>query len=170
MTKPIQRLALILLAAMTIGCDQGTKYFATVHLIDKPMQSFFADIFRLVYAQNTGGFLSLGAHWPETVRTALFTVGTGGVLMLFLILMLRFQWRFWQLAGLTFFVAGGASNWVDRALRGSVVDFMNLGIGSLRTGIFNIADAAILLGIALWLIPGFGGKPKIPPHPEPSPF
>jgi signal peptidase II len=56
-----------------------------------------------------------------------------------------------RLAALVLFVAGGASNWVDRALRGNVVDFLNVGIGPLRTGIFNVADMAIMLGIALWL-------------------
>jgi signal peptidase II len=37
-------------------------------------------------------------------------------------------------------------------LRGSVVDFLNVGIGSLRTGIFNVADMAIMLGVALLLL------------------
>jgi signal peptidase II len=34
---------------------------------------------------------------------------------------------------------------------GSVVDFMNVGVGSFRTGIFNVADVAILAGIGLLL-------------------
>jgi signal peptidase II len=46
-------------------------------------------------------------------------------------------------------VAGGASNWIDRAVRGSVVDFMNVGIGPVRTGVFNVADVAIMLGAVL---------------------
>ena len=41
-------------------------------------------------------------------------------------------------------LGGGLSNMWDRILHsGFVVDFMNLGIGSLRTGIFNVADMAI---------------------------
>ena len=35
---------------------------------------------------------------------------------------------------------------------GSVVDFINVGIGSLRTGIFNIADVAIMGGAILFFI------------------
>ncbi|HXW60355.1 MAG TPA: signal peptidase II [Myxococcota bacterium] len=35
---------------------------------------------------------------------------------------------------------------MDRILQGSVTDFINVGIGPVRTGIFNIADVAILLG------------------------
>jgi signal peptidase II len=58
----------------------------------------------------------------------------------------------YRLAALTFFVAGGASNWLDRALRGSVVDFLNVGIGPIRTGVFNVADMAIMLGLTLFVV------------------
>ncbi len=34
---------------------------------------------------------------------------------------------------------------------GSVIDFLNIGIGPVRTGIFNVADVAIMVGIALLL-------------------
>jgi signal peptidase II len=30
-----------------------------------------------------------------------------------------------------------------------VIDFLNVGVGPLRTGIFNVADVAITLGVAL---------------------
>jgi lipoprotein signal peptidase len=34
----------------------------------------------------------------------------------------------------------------------AVVDFISVGVGSLRTGIFNVADLAIVLGFALVVI------------------
>jgi signal peptidase II len=73
-------LRVVLLAvvmASTIGCDRVTKHMATALLADKPTQAFFADSVRLVYAENTGGFLSLGAELPPAVRTTLFTLMTG---------------------------------------------------------------------------------------------
>ena len=43
-----------------------------------------------------------------------------------------------EVAGYSLIASGGFSNWVDRArFDGSVVDFMNMGLGSLRTGVFN---------------------------------
>jgi signal peptidase II len=46
--------------------------------------------------------------------------------------------------------AGGLGNLWDRlATGGWVVDFMNLGVGPLRTGIFNVADVALMAGVAL---------------------
>jgi signal peptidase II len=151
----MHRAVLVIITGMTIGCDQGTKYIAAAVLADRPAQSFFADIFRLLYVENTGGFLGLGATLPSPLRTALFTVVTGGVLALFAVGLFRSKWSPWRMAGLTLFVAGGASNWIDRVLRGSVVDFMNIGIGWMRTGIFNVADVAIMAGIALFLLPEF---------------
>jgi signal peptidase II len=49
-------------------------------------------------------------------------------------------------------VGGGVSNLIDRVRYGGyVVDFLNVGIGPLRTGIFNVADMAIMAGVVLWL-------------------
>jgi signal peptidase II len=53
--------------------------------------------------------------------------------------------------GLALYLAGGASNLVDRVVRGSVIDFMNVGVGPLRTGIFNVADVAILAGVGIFV-------------------
>jgi signal peptidase II len=47
---------------------------------------------------------------------------------------------------------------------GAVTDFMNLGIGSLRTGIFNVADLAIVAGIALLLV---RSRPLVQSLPQP---
>jgi signal peptidase II len=63
-----------------------------------------------------------------------------------------FRWTGWPLVGLSLFVAGGASNWADRVVRGHVIDFINVGYGPLRTGIFNVADVAIMLGVGIVVI------------------
>jgi signal peptidase II len=55
-------------------------------------------------------------------------------------------------AAFALFIAGGASNWFDRVNDGRVVDFMNVGVGWLRTGIFNVADVAIMLGAAIFML------------------
>ena len=44
-------------------------------------------------------------------------------------------------------------------MEGHVVDFMNMGIGQLRTGIFNVADMAIMAGLFM-LLPSAIQKPK----------
>ncbi len=150
--KARARLGLLAIAAATVGCDRVTKHIATRVLEGVPTRSYFGDTVRLGYAENVGGFLSLGAGLPDGARTAVFTVATGLVLVALVVMAIRGRWSGLRLAALALFVAGGASNWIDRVLRGSVVDFLNVGIGSLRTGIFNVADMAIMLGVALLLL------------------
>jgi signal peptidase II len=59
----------------------------------------------------------------------------------------------WGIGALALIAGGGASNLLDRLLdAGRVTDFLNVGIGPLRTGIFNIADMAILGGAILLLL------------------
>jgi signal peptidase II len=148
----------------TIGCDRVTKHAATTFLSGLPSRSYLGDTVRLAYVENTGGFLSLGAELPSAVRTALFTVGTGLLLCMLVFIAIRHKWDRVSTLGLALFVAGGASNWIDRVTRGSVVDFLNVGVGPVRTGVFNLADVAIMLGAAMIAIATFGSR-QAAPHP-----
>jgi signal peptidase II len=145
------RAVLLVAVLATIGCDRVTKHIATTALAGEPERSYLAGTIRLEYVENTGGFLSLGASLPSSARRALLTIGTGVVLVALFGAAVRLRWRGWLLIGTSLVLAGGASNWVDRLVRGSVVDFLNVGVGSLRTGIFNVADMAIMVGVAVLL-------------------
>jgi signal peptidase II len=70
------------------------------------------------------------------------------------VLAIRQKWGRLPTLGVTLFVAGGASNWIDRVARGSVVDFLNVGVGPVRTGVFNVADIAIMLGAGVVVLAG----------------
>jgi signal peptidase II len=50
------------------------------------------------------------------------------------------------------FILGGAvGNYVDRLINGSVVDFIDVGLGATRWPAFNAADSFIVVGI-IWLM------------------
>jgi signal peptidase II len=145
-------LVLVTAALVTIGCDRMTKHAAAALLAGEPGRSYMADTVRLDYAENAGGFLSVGTGLPRPARTAIFTIGTGLALVGIVIVALRRRVDGWAAFGLVLFVAGGASNWIDRVLHGRVVDFLNVGVGPIRTGIFNVADVAITVGAAILAI------------------
>ena len=149
------RFVLVLAVLGTIGCDRVTKHVAAGALAGVPGRSYLGDTIRLGYVENRGGFLSVGASLPPAVRTLVFTVGNGLMLAILLVAAIRQSWRGWAAVGVALFIAGGASNWIDRAARGSVVDFLNVGIGPVRTGVFNVADMAIMLGAAIVVFVGF---------------
>jgi signal peptidase II len=154
MTRIGVRLVLLVAIGATIGCDRLTKHVAAMMLSEAPRQSFLSDTLRLEYAENTGAFLGLGADWPAAVRTAVFAIGNGLLLVGLAVIAVRGRWPARALLGVALFVAGGASNLVDRIAYGMVIDFMNVGIGSLRTGIFNVADMSIMLGAAILVVEG----------------
>lgn len=139
----------LILLLTTVGCDRLTKRLAVVHLSGAQPHSYLQNTVRLEYAENSGAFLSLGANLPEGIRTAVLTFGVSLLLIIVAILAVRRRWNGVPLAGVALMWAGGVSNLIDRALNGSVVDFLNVGIGSLRTGIFNVADVAVMLGAVL---------------------
>ena len=143
------RLVLLVVILATMACDRVTKQIAADTLASAPTRSYLSDTFRLDYAENTGAFLGIGAHWPPAVRTALFSIGNGVLLLVLTVLTMRLHWQRAASVGLAFFVAGGLSNLIDRIAYGKVIDFMNVGIGPVRTGIFNVADVAITIGAVL---------------------
>ena len=155
------RLLLLVLMIATIGCDRVTKHIAATTLSEAPSRSFAGDTFRLDYAENTGAFLSLGANWPPRVRTAVFSGGSGLLLVVLGVVAIRSGWPRQALVGVALFVAGGASNLFDRITDGVVIDFMNVGIGSLRTGIFNVADMAIMLGATILVVEGWWRRASV---------
>jgi signal peptidase II len=163
MSRIGRHVVLLVLLAATVGCDRVTKRYAATTLAGTSGRSFLADTIRLEYTENTGAFLGLGAEWPAGVRTALFTVGNAIILFAALVLIVRLRWTGWAFIGAGLFVAGGASNLVDRLARGSVIDFMNVGVGPVRTGIFNVADVGIVLGAALILLTEVRSRDDTPP-------
>lgn len=146
--------AVLLLLTLCVGCDQITKDAAQQSLAFEPPQSWFHDTFRLEYAENTGAFLSLGGDLSKEVRILLLQVFPAlwlVALALYLLLAKtssRLATVAWCLV-----LSGGIGNLLDRMLHdGRVIDFMNFGIGSLRTGIFNVADVCITIGVVLFVI------------------
>jgi len=146
-------LTVLLVTILGVGCDQATKAIAKQYLAPAALLSFAGDTFRLQYAENSGAFLSLGASLPEPWRHLVFTVLVGIFLLGLLgYLLISRSLPPAAIICLSLVFAGGISNLIDRiAYDGRVIDFLNLGIGPLRTGIFNLADMAITFG-ALFLV------------------
>ena len=157
MRKLVQLTIVLVTLLGCIGCDQATKAVAKEYLPRNEVFSFAGDTFRLQYAENKGAFLGLGASLSDETRKIIFIAGNSLLLFGFLAFLIFAR----AIPGLTtvalsLFVGGGISNIIDRVVYdGHVIDFLNIGIGSLRTGIFNIADVAIMSGGLLFIIKGF---------------
>lgn len=167
-------IAVILTLSCCVGCDQISKSAARSMLQSGVTKSLFSDSLRLQLTQNPGSFLSLGASLPEQLRFTLFTAAVA-VILAGLVCAALFARRLStaRFVALALVAGGGISNLIDRLLNdGRVTDFLNVGIGSLRTGIFNPADMAILAGALLLVLKmrapsaqGASGPPAAPRRP-----
>ena len=149
-----KRIALIFIVLVScVACDQATKSVAQSLLSETEVWSLMGDTVRLQLAHNQGAFLSLGSALPESWRTAIFSIGTGLLLLVLLgFTLLSKSASTSEILVFSLLFAGGVSNLIDRVLCGYVVDFLNVGFGLMRTGVFNVADIAVSLGVLLLFV------------------
>jgi signal peptidase II len=152
---PPRWLRVALIALVTVAIDQITKAMARAWLPDRRI-SLLGDLIRLQPSQNAGAFMSLGARLPEAARFWLFVVISGVILVLLAVYIIADPMLTpMTVHALSLVLGGGIGNMIDRIrFDGRVFDFLNVGIGGVRTGIFNVADVAIMAGgiLALWAI------------------
>ena len=159
-----RRIATLLIAAFgCAGCDQSTKAMARHFLNPGEKVSVLGDTLRLSLIENSGAFLSLGHSLPASVRDILFI----GVVPLILIAFAAYfasskSFRADKVFAAGLIIGGGLGNLVDRVMNdGRVYDFLNVGIGTIRTGIFNVADMALMFAIAYLIFANDGlARPK----------
>lgn len=110
--------------------------------------------FDLTWVENRG--ISMGllqassetARWALTIGTAIIAAGVG--------YWLTKEEHRWDRIGLAMILGGALGNIVDRVRFGYVVDFLDLHFGTFRPFfVFNIADAAISIGVVILLIRAF---------------
>ena len=153
-SKRITRITFGLLLVLTnISCDQVTKSIVRQEISPNERIQVISDYLTLTKVENTGAFLSLGNAWSAPVKTAvlillpLLALGYGLYILLTKTTLTPFF-----MAGLAFMLGGGFGNLFDRILFGSVTDFLHINAGLFQTGIFNMADVSIMVGMSFILL------------------
>lgn len=141
-----------------VSLDQWTKAMAVEFLKNHPGHDFFDGVFQLIYAENPGAFLGMGSGWSRSVRFVVFGLAVTIGLIAMLWSILREKLSVYDFYAYAFILAGGIGNVIDRLTHdnGHVVDFMFIDLkffSWLRTGVFNIADICIVIGVLIALIP-----------------
>ncbi|WP_130472016.1 signal peptidase II [Candidatus Magnetaquicoccus inordinatus] len=143
----------LLSAVLLLAADQLSKELASTHLATQEWSLLpgFAD---LTLAHNLGAAFSLFADLPPTWRSLLL-VGVASLAILFLLVLLWQSKQRQESIALGLILGGAAGNLLDRLRLGYVVDFIHLHWHDLSWPIFNLADVAIDLGVALLLWDSF---------------
>lgn len=146
---------LFIVIFLVFGFDQATKFWALNNLMGQNTVNYFNGFFQFVYAENPGAFLGLGGAWSRELRFIIFALivffGLGGMLWY----LLKKEKLRLNLFAYTFILAGGFGNLWDRVFHedGHVIDFMLIEIGGpFRTGVFNVADVFIVIGVLMALL------------------
>jgi signal peptidase II len=137
------------LLALLVLTDCSTKRLVEEHLAPGyPSREVLGEVVRLTLAYNPGAAIGIHAgEWSRVVFTVLALT-----MLTFLGVMYRkaLPGDRWLALGLALVAGGAIGNMLDRlrSARG-VVDFIDIGFGSYRFWIFNVADMGVVLGAAL---------------------
>ena len=156
MKRPLALLFTI--AAAVVALDVWTKRWATRVLEGAPPVPVLGDLVRLTYARNSGVAFGIGAGLPFPYY--LFSLAAvAAILTLFL--RRRVQGSGRRLA-LALILGGAIGNLLDRVASGEVVDFIEIGWGRWRWPVFNVADAAVSIGVVLFALTWPRHHPEAP--------
>lgn len=154
MTKT--RMIGLLVALFVFLIDQGTKWCVTgpLNLYYEGARRELLPFFDLRYVENNGVSLGLLEANSDLTRWAL--VALTGAIAIGVFLWLWRERMTGEAVGLGLVLGGALGNILDRTRLGFVVDFADFHIGSWRPFlVFNVADAAITIGVAVLLIRAF---------------
>ncbi len=132
-------------AAAVLALDQASKALASSHLLLGHPVPIVGNLVRLTLVHNTGAAFGLfpGSRLPFILISVL-------AISVVLYLFARDAYQSLVNRVLLGCILGGAlGNLVDRVRWGKVVDFIDVGWGTLRWPVFNVADSAVTLGVIL---------------------
>jgi signal peptidase II len=164
------RLLYLIVASAVLVLDQLTKRIVVAQFDPNTVVPVIPGLFRLVLVENRGMAFGLFA---DSGSNAAFVI-----LLLFSAAALGFVgfllWRSHlpsraSAIGLALILGGAAGNFLDRLMRGTVVDFLDFYVRTYHWPAFNLADSAIVVGAGILLLDLFWGRDaKLNPDCVPS--
>ncbi len=130
----------LLFAATVLAFDQGTKLWAGQSLVLGEVRPLWGDFLRLTRVHNTGGAFGL---LPQ--HTGAFIAVSCAVVLALGAVLVWGKWRRMGRVGSALLLGGAVGNLVDRLRWGYVLDFFEI----RGFPVFNVADAAIVVGAGL---------------------
>lgn len=147
--------------------DQLTKWWIVRSMTLHEIVPVWGDFFRLTYTHNFGAAFGIDVGvYSRVFFLTLALVALGVLAYLFVQTPARRRLRLWALALVT---GGAVGNIIDRVrYEAGVVDFLDVGVGSLRWPIFNVADMAVSVGAILLVITFYQDETRPRSSEEPA--
>ncbi len=149
----MKKIAILVLVFLNIGCDQISKNMVRKSVEPNAYIQLVKDNFILTNVENTGAMLGFGQSFSPILKIILLQVLPVIVLIGLLLNVLRkTHLNRWLIIAFAFVIGGGIGNLIDRIAHGKVTDFFILKLGFFKTGIFNMADVSVSVGVILIFI------------------
>jgi len=149
-----------LLIVLNIVFDQVTKIWVRNSVIPNSKTEIIGDYFTLRNVENAGAFLGMGSDL-NPLLSSIFLKIIPVLVMLYLIFYIIKNKDIDRvsLIGFACIIGGGIANIFDRFRFGHVTDFFHIDLGGVfKTGIFNVADMSVMLGLGLLIFSSFKKK------------
>lgn len=145
---------IIILSIIFLIIDQITKILVVNSLVPGENIEIIKNIFSIIYTNNTGAAFSilLGKR-IFLIVVAILIIG----ILLYYIKKNKVDGKL-NIIAFSLIIGGSLGNLIDRIVRGYVVDFISIKLGSYNFPIFNVADTLIVVGVFLLLIKNTGGN------------
>jgi len=149
-----------LLIIFNIMLDQVSKIWVRASVIPNSKTEIIGDYFTLRNVENSGAFLGMGSDLNPMLSAVFLKIIP--VLVILYVIFYIFKNKDIDrvsLIGFACIVGGGVSNIFDRFRFGHVTDFFHIDLGGVfKTGIFNVADMSVMLGLGLLIFSSFKKK------------
>ncbi len=150
-SRPSKLGLLLLVVLLVVALDMVTKAWVTQNIALYRSVPVLGEFFRLTYTHNRGAAFGINVGEHSRVFFLVLSLVALGVLgLIYRATPAADRLRLFAIS----LVAGGAiGNIIDRVrYEQGVVDFLDVGLGSRRWPVFNIADSAVSIGAILLLI------------------
>jgi signal peptidase II len=134
-----------IISLIVILFDQATKILTKKYMILHDSREVLGDFVRLTFIKNPG--MAFGIQLGNKTLFTIFSIIASIVIFIYL-LKTKGDKKYVKTA-LALILGGAIGNLIDRVLYGSVVDFVDVGFGDLRWPVFNVADAAVTVGMII---------------------
>ncbi len=143
------------LATVVLLADQLAKAWIVANIAPGQVVDVVGDLVRLIFSRNNGALFGLFGS-----SATLFAIGSLAVLGLIVWYHARAPRSLLLSIALGLLLGGALGNLIDRLRLGYVVDFVDIGLGTLRFFTFNVGDSAISTAILLLLFLAVRPAPK----------
>jgi signal peptidase II len=162
--RPFWRLLLFLTIPIVV-LDQVTKFLVSSRMDLYESLTLIPNYLDITFTRNPGAAFSMFATMPPWMRVGLLVTLIGVAIVVLIVLL--FQCERIDLTSIAFalILAGAAGNLIDRLTRGfQVIDFIRAHYYDLNWPVFNVADSAITIGVALIILSTLLGSSEEKPR------